>query len=80
MSQVHSIRHIELRAMEKGYLQKIYVDEGQFVKKGQMIFKIMPNIYEAEMEKAKAEAEFARIEYENTKSLADRKKSSLPMN
>jgi membrane fusion protein (multidrug efflux system) len=73
VSQVHSIQHIELRAMEKGYLQKIYVDEGQFVKKGQMIFKIMPNIYEAEMEKAKAEAEFARIEYENTKSLADRK-------
>jgi membrane fusion protein, multidrug efflux system len=73
VSQIQSIQHIELRALEKGYLQKIYVDEGQFVKKGQLIFKIMPNVYEAEMEKAKAEAEFTRIEYENTKSLADRK-------
>ena len=72
VSQVHSIQHIEIRALERGYLQKIYVDEGQFVKKGTMLFKIMPNIYQAELESAKAEAEFARIEYENTKSLADR--------
>ncbi len=31
----------------------------------------MPNIYEAEMQKAKAEANFAEIEYKNTKRLAD---------
>ncbi|WP_296705784.1 efflux RND transporter periplasmic adaptor subunit [Algoriphagus sp.] len=72
VSQVHSIQHIEMRALERGYLQKIYVDEGQFVKKGTLLFKIMPNIYQAELESAKAEAEFAIIEYENTKSLADR--------
>ena len=34
VSQIHSIQHIELRALERGYLQNIYVDEGQFVKKG----------------------------------------------
>lgn len=32
--QIRSIRNIELRALEKGYLEHIYVDEGQFVKKG----------------------------------------------
>jgi len=63
VSQIQSIRHIELRALEKGYLQKIYVDEGQFVKQGQILFQIMPNLYEAEMQKAKAEADFAQIEY-----------------
>ncbi|EAZ81116.1 efflux RND transporter periplasmic adaptor subunit [Algoriphagus machipongonensis] len=72
VSQVHSIQHIELRAQERGYLEKIYVDEGQFVKKGQLLFKIMPKLYEAEREKAQAEADFAEIEYQNTKSLADR--------
>ncbi|WP_161890769.1 efflux RND transporter periplasmic adaptor subunit [Pontibacter russatus] len=72
VSQVHSIRHIELRAQEKGYLQKIFVDEGQFVKKGQLLFQIMPNLYEAELKKAQAEASFATIEYQNTKSLTDR--------
>ena len=70
--QIQSINHIELRSQEKGYLQKIYVDEGQFVRKGQLMFQIMPVIYRAEMEKAKAEMNFAEIEYQNTKSLADK--------
>ncbi|MEH6304902.1 efflux RND transporter periplasmic adaptor subunit [Olivibacter sp. CPCC 100613] len=69
--QIRSIRHIELRAQERGYLQKIFVDEGQFVKEGQLLFQIMPRLYEAELEKAQAEANFAEIEYQNTKSLAD---------
>lgn len=69
--QIHSIQHIELRALEKGYLQNIYVDEGQFVKKGQLMFQIMPMIYQAETERAEAEVKFAEIEYQNTKNLAD---------
>tara|TARA_R110002049_G_scaffold104358_1_gene250820 strand:+ start:118 stop:1200 length:1083 start_codon:yes stop_codon:yes gene_type:complete len=69
--QIHSIRNIEVRALEKGYLQEISVDEGQFVKKGQQMFHIMPNIYEAELQKATAEAKVAEIEFQNTKLLAD---------
>jgi membrane fusion protein, multidrug efflux system len=69
--QIRSVQHIELRALERGYLQKIYVDEGQTVKKGQLMFQIMPMVYEAEMQKAKAEVNFAEIEYLNTKNLAD---------
>jgi membrane fusion protein (multidrug efflux system) len=69
--QIHAIQHIEVRALEKGYLQEIFVDEGQFVKKGQLMFKIMPLIYQAEQQKAQAEANFAEIEYLNTKRLAD---------
>ncbi len=71
VSQIHSIQHIELRAQERGYLQKIYVDEGQLVKKGQLLFKIMPKLYEAEQQSAAAEVDFAEIEYQNTKTLAD---------
>lgn len=71
VSQIHSIQHIEIRALEKGYLEKIYVDEGQFVKKGDLLFQIMPRLYQAEQQKAQAEAEFAEIEYQNTKKLAD---------
>ena len=71
VSQIRSIRHIELRAQERGYLQKIYVDEGQTVKQGQLLFQIMPNLYEAEKQKAQAEVNFAEIEYQNTKKLAD---------
>ncbi|MGZ3884822.1 MAG: efflux RND transporter periplasmic adaptor subunit [Bacteroidia bacterium] len=69
--QIRAIQHIEIRALERGYLQEIFVDEGQFVKKGQMMFKIMPMIYQAEQQKSMAEAKFAEIEYLNTKRLAD---------
>jgi membrane fusion protein (multidrug efflux system) len=69
--QIQSINHIEIRSQERGYLEKLLVDEGQLVKKGQLMFQIMPVIYQAEMEKAKAEMGFAEIEFKNTKSLAD---------
>jgi membrane fusion protein, multidrug efflux system len=69
--QIRSIQHIELRALERGYLQKIYVDEGQHVRQGQRMFQIMPMLYQAELQKAEAEANFAEIEYQNTKQLAD---------
>ncbi|SKC65263.1 efflux RND transporter periplasmic adaptor subunit [Ohtaekwangia koreensis] len=69
--QIHAISHIELRALERGYLEKIFVDEGQSLKKGQLMFQIMPLLYKAETQKAQAEANFAEIEYKNTKSLAD---------
>jgi membrane fusion protein (multidrug efflux system) len=75
--QIHSIQHIEVRALEKGYLQEIFVDEGQAVKKGQLMFKIMPLVYNAEMQKAQAEANFAEIEYQNTLSLKERNVVSM---
>ncbi|WP_461042881.1 efflux RND transporter periplasmic adaptor subunit [Spirosoma harenae] len=71
VAQIHAIQHIELRALEKGYLQKIYVDEGQLVRKGQLMFQILPIQYQAELQKAEAEANFVGVEYRNTKALAD---------
>ncbi|TGD82747.1 efflux RND transporter periplasmic adaptor subunit [Hymenobacter wooponensis] len=71
VSQIHSIQHIELRALEKGYLQKIFVDEGQQVRQGQVMFQIMPMLYQAELKKSQAEAKFVDLEYQNTKKLAD---------
>lgn len=71
VSQIRAIQHIELRAQERGYLTGIFVDEGQTVKAGKRMFQIMPLLYQAELEKAGAEAEFAELEYQNTKVLAD---------
>jgi len=71
VSQIHSIQHIELRVLEKGYLQHIYVDEGKYVKKGQLLFQILPIVYKAELQKSEADLSLAKIEYENTKALAD---------
>lgn len=71
--QIQSIQHIELRALEKGYLEKIFVDEGKPVKKGQLLFKVKPSIYQAEVQGARAEKEYTEIEYQTTKQLADNK-------
>ena len=72
VSQIKSLRNIEIRAQEKGYLQNIYVDEGQYVQAGQLLFRIMPQLYQAELLKAESEAKAAAIELQNTKTLADK--------
>jgi membrane fusion protein (multidrug efflux system) len=72
VSQIKSVRNIEIRVQERGYLQNIYVDEGQFVKAGQLLFKIMPKLYEAELQKAEAETKAAEIELQNTRTLVDK--------
>lgn len=72
VAQVRAIQHIELRALERGYLQGIFVDEGQSVKRGVRMFQIMPLIYQAEVQKAQAEADLTHLEYNNTKILADK--------
>jgi len=69
--QIHSRRHIDLRALEGGYLEEIKVNEGQSVKKGDIVFHILPTIYAAKLNAAVAEAQLAQVEYDNTKSLVD---------
>ncbi len=72
VAQIHAIQHIEVRALQKGYLQATYIDEGQHVKKGDKLFQLLPIIYQAEVGKATAEAALTEIEYRNTKILADK--------
>ena len=72
VSQIKSVRNVEIRAQEKGFLKNIYVDEGQVVKAGQLLFRIMPKMYEAELLKAEAETKAAEIELQNTKMLSDK--------
>lgn len=72
IAQIQSIQNIELRAQVKGYLENINVDEGKYVKAGEIIFGIMPKLYEAELLKQKAEVKAAEIELANTKVLADK--------
>ena len=70
VSQIRSERNIEIRALEKGFLEKIYVDEGQHVQAGQVLFRIMPQLYQADVLKAKAEVAQAEIELQNASTLA----------
>ena len=72
VAQIRSVRNIEIRTQEKGFLQNVYVDEGQYVSAGQVLFRIMPKIYEAELMKEQAEVKAAEIELSNAKTLVDK--------
>lgn len=67
--QIHSRRHIEVRALEGGYLEQIPVTEGQAVKQGDPMFKIVPTLYQAKLDSEVAEAQLAQIEFNNTQKL-----------
>ena len=72
IAQIQSLQNIEIRVQVKGYLDKINVDEGKYVSGGQLLFNIMPKLYEAEVLKQKAEVKAAEIELANTKNLVDK--------
>jgi membrane fusion protein (multidrug efflux system) len=76
--QIHSSRHIEIRALENGYLEEIPIHEGQTVKKDQVLFQIMPTLYQAKLKAEEAEAQLAQIEYDNTAKLYQKQVVSAP--
>lgn len=76
--QIHSRRHIEVRALEGGYLDEILVKEGQAVKKGDLMFRILPVLFKARLNSDVAEAKLAEIEYNNTKRLYDQNVVAKP--
>jgi membrane fusion protein (multidrug efflux system) len=67
--QIHSQRHIKIRALQDGYLGEIAVKEGQAVKKGDLMFKVVPILYKARWEAESAEAKLAELEFKNTERL-----------
>lgn len=68
--QIQASRHIEVKALERGYIDRIAAQEGQQVSAGDLLFAVQPRVYEAELQRASAEVAAARVEYENTKALA----------
>jgi membrane fusion protein (multidrug efflux system) len=73
VGQIHSHRHINVRALANGYLKEVSVKEGQAVKQGDVMFKIEPTLYKAKYDAEVAEARLAEIELDNTKKLFEQK-------
>jgi membrane fusion protein (multidrug efflux system) len=80
IADIQSIQNIEIRTKVRGYIDKIYVDEGQFVKAGQTLFSINNQEFQKELMKAKAltktaiaEAKKAELELESIRTLSDKK-------
>lgn len=77
---VHAVHFVEVRARVQGYLEEIYVDEGQVVKKGQPLFRISSNEYkemvskaEANLQRTIAEAKMKSLEVDRVRLMVDKK-------
>ena len=53
-------QNVEIRPKVDGYIEKIYVDEGASVRKGQVLFKISAPQYEQEVRTARANIQIAQ--------------------
>lgn len=80
VSDIQAVQNVEIRSRIPGFLEKIYVDEGRPVKKGQLLFKISDEEYKADVAKNRAnlaniiaEARTVELEAERVKLLVEKK-------
>nr|WP_245531096.1 efflux RND transporter periplasmic adaptor subunit [Belliella baltica] len=80
VADLQAVQFVEVRAKVEGFVDKIYVDEGQTVKKGQPLFQLtsnefneMVNSANAKLMQARAEAKSTALEVERLKILVDKK-------
>ncbi len=76
--RMQSRRHIEIRALNEGYLEEITIQEGQSVRAGESLYEIYPVLYRTKLEAEKAELRVAEINLQNTEQLAGRGFVSAP--
>ncbi len=76
---LEGIENVDIHPKIDGFVEKIAVDEGQFVKKGQLLFTISAPQYEqlvrtarAAVKSAEAGVSVARLQVQKTKSLVDK--------
>ncbi len=76
VAEIAAVQNVEIRAQVSGYLEKIFADEGQYVREGQLLFKINEAGYREELNRTKAiyriaasEARSAEIELTNVTQL-----------
>ncbi len=55
VGRVRASQFVEVRARVEGYLEKMLFDEGSHVEKGQVLFVINPDTYQANVDKAQAQ-------------------------
>jgi len=64
--------NVEIRPQVDGYLQKMYVDEGAYVKAGQLLFKINDAPYVEQLNNAKANFQSAQASLQRAQVEVDR--------
>lgn len=80
VADIQAVQNVEIRTRIEGYLDRIYVDEGAFVSKGQLLFTVSNPEYREQLMKAQAsqknaiaEAKTAEVEVKSVSLLTDKK-------
>lgn len=80
VADIHAVQNVEIRTRIEGYLDHIYADEGEFVRKGQLLFRINNPEYQEELLKARAslknavaEAKSAEVDLKSVSLLVGKK-------
>lgn len=79
VADIQSVKYVEVRSKVRGFIEKIHVDEGQPVKKGQLLFTLNALDFEKEVQKADAvykkavaDLKAARVDLKNVRLLVDK--------
>ncbi|WP_353133497.1 efflux RND transporter periplasmic adaptor subunit [Pseudopedobacter sp.] len=80
IADIQAVKNVELRSRLTGFLERIYVDEGASVRKGQILFKINDAEYSADLARAEAalnnavaDAKTVELEKQRTELLVNKK-------
>lgn len=73
-ASIEGIANVEIRPQVSGYLSKIYIDEGAYVKVGQPLFKVEDRVYQEQLRNAQAALTTAKANLLTAKINLDRKK------
>lgn len=66
VAEINAFQNIEIHTRVDGFLEDIHVDEGESVKKGQLLFTISSQSYVQEVQKATASMQLAVAELKST--------------
>ncbi len=71
-ANIEGQQNVEIRPKVNGFIQKIYVEEGQQVRKGQLLFKLETDAMNQDAAGAKAAVQAAQVEVDRLKPLVER--------
>lgn len=66
-------QNVEIRPKVNGFIKKMYIDEGQVVKKGQLLFKLETETLDQDAAAARANVNAAQVEVDRLAPLVERK-------
>lgn len=80
VADIQALKNIDIRSRVRGFLEKVFIDEGASVQKGQLLFKLNDQEFKVNLTKAKAalsnavaDAKATALEVDRVKMLVDKK-------